>query len=136
MRKCVWSERKNMTKDNKPALVITTINAPNNIMKELAVGAARADWRFIIIGDSKTPPDFHLGNSEYYNLDAQRQLGFLYAELCPIKHYARKNIGYLSAIKSGAPLIVETDDDNIPLPEFFASRTRDITAQITKKMAG
>lgn len=35
----------------------------------------------------------------------------------PAKHYSRKNIGYLLAIRDGASEIVETDDDNFPYAE-------------------
>ena len=35
-----------------------------------------------------------------------------FAKICPENNYARKNIGYLYAIKNGAKLIFETDDDN------------------------
>jgi hypothetical protein len=37
----------------------------------------------------------------------------------PSKHYARKNLGYLIAIKNGAEIIIETDDDNIPEKNFW-----------------
>jgi len=33
-----------------------------------------------------------------------------------------KNVGYLVAIRDGAQLIVETDDDNLPRDAFFAAR--------------
>jgi hypothetical protein len=36
------------------------------------------------------------------------------AESLPTGHYARKNIAYLHAIRSGARCIYETDDDNAP----------------------
>ena len=36
----------------------------------------------------------------------------------------RKNIGYLLAMREGANLIVETDDDNHPKPSFFGARHR------------
>jgi len=44
--------------------------------------------------------------------------------LCPIRHYARKNIGYLLAIRNGASTILETDDDNIPYRQFWDSQQR------------
>lgn len=114
----------------KPSLVITTINSPNEVMRNLATGAAEARWRFIIIGDSKTPTDFTLDHAEYYGLEAQGNTGLAYAALCPTKHYARKNIGYLLAIKARATMIIETDDDNLPLPSFFAPRQANIAAPI------
>ncbi len=37
-------------------------------------------------------------------------------ELLPLRHYSRKNLGYLLAIQTRPGLILETDDDNMPLP--------------------
>ena len=47
---------------------------------------------------------------------------------CLKKHYGRKNIGYLLAIRNGATVILETDDDNYAHPEFWNERTRQIKA--------
>jgi len=49
------------------------------------------------------------------------------ADLLPYHHYCRKNIGYLYAIRQGADCILETDDDNLPLPSFG----RDIESEVT-----
>ena len=35
--------------------------------------------------------------------------------------YARKNIGYLLAIKNNTDVIIETDDDNYPKKNFFTT---------------
>src|SRR5262249_38568691 len=55
------------------------------------------------------------------------------AQQCPTRHYTRKNIGYLLAMRSGARLIVDTDDDNFPRPAFWAERNRQ---QSTKVLSG
>jgi len=85
----------------------------------LATGAADAGWRFIVIGDTKSPESFSLAGCEFLSVADQlawgERHGLRYAKACPTRHYARKNIGYLEAIRAGAPVIVETDDDNIPL---------------------
>jgi hypothetical protein len=46
--------------------------------------------------------------------------------LLPTKHYSRKNIGYL--IAKNHDIIIETDDDNFPREEFWAQRSKSITA--------
>jgi hypothetical protein len=51
----------------------------------------------------------------------------------PVKHYARKNLGYLIAISQGAEIIIETDDDNLPFDSFWSNRTKKINAHILKK---
>src|SRR5947207_14467871 len=100
--------------ENQIAVVVTSIAAPNRILRELAQGCAEHRHTFYVIGDVSSPTDFHLDGCEFFNIERQRQLGFVTAELSPERHYSRKNIGYLKAIRDGAPIIVETDDDNFP----------------------
>ncbi|XP_059156131.1 uncharacterized protein LOC131941139 [Physella acuta] len=52
---------------------------------------------------------------DYLSIEHQRRLGFSLTDGLPYGHYARKNLGYLYAIKHGARFIYETDDDNRPL---------------------
>lgn len=108
----------------KYAVVVTTISHPNRALRAIAEECGRRGWHFICIGDSKTPAGFSLESCDYYNVERQKELGFRFADLCPLKHYARKNIGYLVALQAGASIIVETDDDNFPREEFWNPRTR------------
>ncbi|HSV14915.1 MAG TPA: STELLO glycosyltransferase family protein, partial [Tepidisphaeraceae bacterium] len=97
--------------------VITTIQEPTasvlGIMRALSRRSPAG--KLIAIGDQKGPRQFDLPNADFYSLDRQRELPFSLAGLLPTKHYARKNLGYLIAMKEGAPVIYETDDDNAPL---------------------
>jgi len=106
------------------ALVITTINSPNAALLKTAEGCRQHNIRMIVVGDSKSPSNFHIPGVEYYDLKAQRESGLAYASLCPERHYARKNIGYLLACRGGAEVIIETDDDNLPTPAFWETRQR------------
>ncbi len=54
----------------------------------------------------------------FLTIQDQLASGFSIAEKLPTKHYCRKNIGYLQAIRSGASCIYETDDDNAPLDHW------------------
>ena len=110
-----------------PHLIVTSINPPNAILGALADGAVASRWRFIIVGDTKSPADFELAGADFLDIDAQLATDLKFARACPTRHYARKNIGYLLAIRAGAPFIVETDDDNRPLPSFFGPRQRQQT---------
>ncbi len=103
----------------RPAVVVTTINAPNTVLREIARGAAAAGWDFLVIGDTKSPADFELDGADFYSVERQRKTGGSFAALCPTRHYARKNIGYLLAIGRGAQFLLETDDDNVPRPAWF-----------------
>lgn len=106
------------------AIVVTSIAAPNQVMRELAAGALERGSSFIVIGDVPSPADFQLDGCEFFSVLRQEQTGLKTAALSPRRHYARKNIGYLLAARAGAEIIVETDDDNIPDPGFWAPRTR------------
>jgi hypothetical protein len=106
------------------ALVVTSVNSPTAAMHALRDGCRTAGIRFLVIGDVKSPPDYSLDGSEFMSLTSQRQSGIAFAEACPTGHYARKNVGYLVAIRDGAQLIVETDDDNAPRGSFFLARDR------------
>lgn len=112
------------------AIVITTINYPTRAIEEIARNAGRLDAEFILIGDQKSPPDFHQPGATYLDLAAQLTTGFQYAKLAPARHYARKNIGYLAAIRAGASILIETDDDNIPGELFWAERRPHVEAKL------
>lgn len=112
------------------AVVVTTINHPTRAVREIQDRARELDATFYLIGDSKSPADFELAGARYFDLDQQRATGFAFAELCPTKHYARKNIGYLAAMRDGANVIIETDDDNIPRDGFWAPRERSARAPL------
>lgn len=109
---------------DKTALIVTSIAAPNAVLKALADGCREHDFRFIVIGDERSPADFQLDNCRFYSLTQQRELEFEFARKCPTRHYARKNIGYLVALKDGAEVLIETDDDNFPEEDFWAERQR------------
>ncbi|MGB7924330.1 MAG: STELLO glycosyltransferase family protein [Pyrinomonadaceae bacterium] len=112
------------------ALVLTSIAKPNAVLRTLAEGCREHGWQFIVIGDEASPPAFSIEGCRFYGLEEQRQLGFEFARDCPTRHYARKNIGYLLAIRAGATVIVETDDDNMPYSGFWHERRRRQSASV------
>jgi len=105
-------------------LVITSISPPNEALRSFASGAAEHDFHFVVIGDAKSPSTFELTGCDYHSLERQAESGLSYAALCPTGHYARKNIGYLLAIRAGATVIRDTDDDNLPRPSFWDLQSR------------
>jgi len=106
------------------AIVVTSIAKPNQVLQTLARGCRERDYQFIVIGDEPSPKNFQLEGCRFYGLEEQYATAFKLAGLCPTRHYARKNLGYLLAIEGGASLIVETDDDNLPYEEFWHERVR------------
>ncbi len=109
---------------NKVSIVVTSIASPNRALRDLAQGCGEKDYYFIVIGDEASPAEFHIDGCDFFSLKRQRQTDLKFARSCPTKHYARKNIGYLLAIRDGASIIIETDDDNIPRQQFWAARQR------------
>ncbi|HVG34230.1 MAG TPA: STELLO glycosyltransferase family protein [Pyrinomonadaceae bacterium] len=106
------------------AIVVTSIAKPNQVLQTLARGCRERGHQFIVIGDEASPKDFQLEGCRFYGLEEQYATAFKLAKLCPTRHYARKNLGYLLAVAGGASIIVETDDDNLPYEEFWRERVR------------
>jgi hypothetical protein len=110
---------------DKIYVVVTSIaGSENMILQQLARGCDEREYQFIVIGDQASPVEFHIDGCDFYGLKRQKQTKLKFAQLCPTKHYARKNIGYLLAIRDGASTIIETDDDNIPYKQFWEQRQR------------
>ncbi|HVS82663.1 MAG TPA: STELLO glycosyltransferase family protein [Pyrinomonadaceae bacterium] len=110
--------------EQKTAIVVTSIAGPNATLQALAHGSGQRGYTFIVIGDEPSPRDFSLDGCDFFGLKQQRELGLKFAVLCPTRHYARKNVGYLLAMRAGATVIIETDDDNAPYETFWNQRTR------------
>jgi len=102
-------------KISKVKIVITTIFPPSPAVKKFS---GLSGYDLIVVGDKKTPPDWEVQNSDFVKWDDHRFKGFPLADLIPFNHYARKNIGYVLAMRQGAQAIIDTDDDNFPLDGF------------------
>ena len=87
--------------------VITTIQKPT---KAIEVLYEKFGERLFIVTDNKTPKNWHYRDASIFS-DIRDPV---YA---PFNHYARKNLGYMEAIRNKADLIYDTDDDNIPNKE-------------------
>jgi hypothetical protein len=98
----------------------------------MADGARRNNWLFYLIGDATSPSDFSLPGVRFLSVQDQIATGLAIAAACPLRHYARKNIGYLLAMRDGASVIVESDDDNLPLEAFWRPRTFSQTARLVQ----
>jgi len=111
----------------KYCLVITTIHdSSNEVLQYIHQGCKAHQIELIIAGDKKTPGGFKLSNSSYLSVAAQKKLPFTISKKLPYHAYSRKNLGYLQAIKNGYEVIIETDDDNLPLAEFWDPRNKQV----------
>ena len=114
---------------NNKALIITSISgSENKILQDYAKKASLQGFRFIVVGDEKSPENFDIEGCEFLSLQKQSDFGFELTKLLPTRHYARKNIGYLTAMKGRAELIVETDDDNYAKDDFWNKREQNVQA--------
>lgn len=84
--------------------VITTINSPT---KAVEVLYEKFGERLIVVGDQKTPKDWSYQEALYVSCYTNEKFS-------KDNHYARKNIGYMLAIASGADSIMDIDDDTFP----------------------
>jgi hypothetical protein len=104
----------------KNYIIITSIFPPTEAVREFG---KFENYKTIVVGDKKTPQEYHNSGCTFLSVDKQSGLGYkLYNDL-PFNHYCRKNLGYIFAINEGAEVIIDTDDDNIPyshwsFPEF------------------
>ncbi len=113
----------------KKSLVITSIAPPTmESLHTYADESGKRDFDFILIGDTKSPSEFHIDGCDFWSVERQQNLDSEFAKLCPTRHYARKNIGYIIAISRGTEQIIETDDDNLPREEFWSDRTQTVNA--------
>lgn len=112
-------------------LVITSIaNQDHPVLKQFATECATHEVPFIVIGDTKSPDEFDLAGCDFFSINRQLSLNFELAKTLPVKHYSRKNLGYLVAMSKGAEIIIETDDDNYPLQLFWNNRTKQVNAHV------
>jgi hypothetical protein len=96
-------------------IVITSIFDPTEAVRKFA---SLHDYKLIVVGDKKTPQNWHSENVEFISIDQQEKSGFKLSKIMPYNHYCRKMFGYLESIKRSADIIIDTDDDNIPLPDW------------------
>jgi hypothetical protein len=104
-------------------LVITTIYPASPSVRKWATFSG---WKMVVAGDIKTPVDWNCHPAMYLSVADQERAQFQITRKLPWNHYARKLMGYLVAIQQGAEIILDTDDDNMPLsdwsiPDFLGS---------------
>ena len=113
----------------KPAIVMTTIQAPTEAIRKISQQLGKI-YDIVIIGDQKSPLDFSVENVNFYDIERQGKIDLKLANILPYNHYSRKNIGYLIAARNDAEFILETDDDNIPYDNFGANINLEVKGQI------
>jgi hypothetical protein len=113
------------------AVVVTTIQAPTPSAEALLARLRPLGAPLVVVGDAKGPAAYAEDGVVFLPLGRQRELGFALAGALPQNHYARKNLGYLEAIRRGAACIYETDDDNAPLPGWQPRQPAPLAHDVT-----
>ena len=96
----------------KKFIVTTTINAPTEAIE---LYDSKKEWQLIVIGDKKTPKDYHLANGLYVSPEDQEKIDPALSDAIGWNCIQRRNFGILLAYKNGADIVALIDDDNIPL---------------------
>jgi hypothetical protein len=96
-------------------IIITSIFP---LTKAVKAFAEKKDYITIVVGDNKTPEPYFVNDIRYLSVKTQSELGYELNKELPYNHYCRKNIGYIFAIREGAEVIIDSDDDNIPYPDW------------------
>jgi hypothetical protein len=111
---------------NAACVVMTTINPPTPaVLGYIAIPSVDV----IIVADRKTPEAAYDGlDCAFLSLARQRSMAPAFDAILPHDHYARKNMGYLYAIRAGCSVIVESDDDNIRIIQGLADGDPDVDA--------
>ncbi len=111
-------------------IVVTTINNPTSAINKISEIVAKGDWRCVVVGDKKTPAGWSAPGIDYLSYDEQILKFGRLAELLPANHYCRKNLGYIYAMRNGAEVILETDDDNIPYESFGYDISEEVQGEV------
>lgn len=99
----------------KNYIVITSIFRPT----AAAVAFSRQPGHeLVVVGDRKSPAEWEVDGVVYLSLTTQQSLGYRIGRYVPTDHYCRKMFGYLFAIAQQVGVIIDTDDDNHPLPNW------------------
>ena len=103
--------------------VVTTIFQPS---KAVQVAAKVPGWCIVIVADNKTPANYleasgleGMPSVIFLTPSMQRDMeaaGDAFVKATPWNHFARKNIGFLYAVRHGAKFIYDFDDDNELIP--------------------
>lgn len=96
-------------------VVMTTIFPPTDAVRRFS---GLPGWELVVAGDRKTPADWAVPGVTFLSAADQEASGYRIARELPWNHYCRKMIGYLHAMRGGASVIVDTDDDNVPKSDW------------------
>lgn len=96
----------------KKVIVTTTINGPTKAIERFQ---SLKDWDLVVIGDLKTPKDYHLDRGVYVTPAEQEKYDKALSDTIGWNCIQRRSFGLLWAHDMKADVVAVVDDDNIPL---------------------
>jgi hypothetical protein len=73
-----------------------------------------SDWELIVVGDLKTPKNYHLNKGLYVSPEDQVKIDPKLSDAIGWNMIQRRNFGLLLAYQHGADIVAVVDDDNVP----------------------
>jgi hypothetical protein len=92
-------------------IVTTTIHAPTEALRRFT---AMQGWKLVVVGDKKTPREWHLPGAIYISPEEQELFDKKLSDAIGWNCIQRRNFGLLWAHDMGADIVAVVDDDNIP----------------------
>lgn len=92
-------------------IVTTTIYPPTEALRKFS---EIKGWNMVVIGDKKTPTDWHLPGVWYMSPEEQEAYDRLLSDSIGWNCIGRRNLGLLAAKGMKADVVAVVDDDNIP----------------------
>jgi hypothetical protein len=99
----------------KKVIVTTTINPPTEAIKRFV---KKEEWDLVIIGDKKTPKDYHVDRGLYVTPEMQESYDKELSDAIGWNCIQRRNFGLLYAYDMKADIVALVDDDNIPCDQW------------------
>jgi hypothetical protein len=93
-------------------VIVTTTIYP--VTKAIERFQAMNDWHLVVVGDRKTPSDYHLERGTYVSCEDQEKKDKELSDAIGWNCIQRRNFGFLWAHDMGADVVAVVDDDNIP----------------------
>lgn len=92
-------------------IICTSVNPPTEAIKYFD---SFSDWHLVVVGDKKTPPDYHLVRGTYLSPADQEAIDPDLSEAIGWNCTARRNFGFLWAARQKPDIVAIVDDDNVP----------------------
>lgn len=96
-------------------IVTTTINPVTEAVERFQ---ALSDWHLVVIGDKKTPTDYHLRRGTYVSPQEQQKYDKELSDAIGWNCIQRRSFGLLWAHDMKADIVAVVDDDNIPYEKW------------------